>query len=281
MIEPASRSTLPRLQWRTCPLAQAASREPSRTPPGTVVYAIGDIHGCCDLLDTLLQGIEQDCAQRPRQRTVVVYLGDYLSRGSDSRAVVNRVMSWQPQTEGTNEIIALTGNHEELALRYLGGELEAGRHWFDHDGLDALAHYGVIAADASARDDASMLTLRDRFAQALPQQHLLFFQSLAVSHREQDYHFVHAGVRPGVALSDQSAYDQIWIRKRFLESELDHGAVVVHGHSISAEPTVRHNRIGIDTGASASGVLTCLVLDGTQRTFLQAVGTTVGLSNTG
>lgn len=281
MVQTASRSALPRLQWRTCPPAQAASREPSRTPPGTVVYAIGDIHGCCDLLDTLLQGIEQDCAQRPRQRTVVVYLGDYLSRGSDSRAVVNRVMSWQPQTVGVLEIITLSGNHEELALRYLGGELEAGRQWFDHDGLDALADYGVIAADASARDEASMLTLRDRFAQALPQEHLAFFQSLAVSHREQDYHFVHAGVRPGVALADQKAHDQIWIRKRFLESELDHGAVVVHGHSISDEPTVRHNRIGIDTGASASGVLTCLVLDGTQRTFLQAVGTSVGLSNTG
>jgi serine/threonine protein phosphatase 1 len=236
-----------------------------------VVYAIGDIHGCCDLLDALLQGIEQDCAQRPRERTVVVYLGDYLSRGSDSRAVVNRVMSWQPQNMGLLEIITLTGNHEELALRYLGGELEAGRHWFDHDGLDALADYGVIAADASARDDASLLALRDRFAQALPQQHLAFLQSLAISHREQDYYFVHAGVRPGVALADQNSSDQIWIRKRFLESETDHGAVVVHGHSISTEPTVRHNRIGIDTGASASGVLTCLVLDGAERSFLQAI----------
>jgi serine/threonine protein phosphatase 1 len=211
----------------------------------------------------------------------VVYLGDYLSRGSNSRAVVNRVMSWQPQTGGALEVITLTGNHEELALCYLGGELEAGRQWFDHDGLDALADYGVIATDASARDDASVLALRDRFAQALPQEHLAFLQSLAISHREQDYHFVHAGVRPGVALADQNSHDQIWIRKRFLESETDHGAVVVHGHSISTEPTVRHNRIGIDTGASVSGVLTCLVLDGTQRAFLQAIGTSVGLRDKG
>jgi serine/threonine protein phosphatase 1 len=281
MVRPVSRSTLPRLQWTTCPLPQPRQREPSRTPKGTVVYAIGDIHGCCDLFDVMLQGIEQDCEKRPRERTVVVYLGDYLSRGSDSRAVVNRAMSWQPKARGVLEIIALTGNHEELALRYLGGEMEAGRQWFDHDGLDALADYGVVVTDASARDDASLLALRDRFAQALPQEHLKFFQSLGVSHREQDYHFVHAGVRPGVALADQTAHDQIWIRKRFLESELDHGAVIVHGHSISAEPTVRHNRIGIDTGASASGVLTCLALDGTQRAFLQAIGRSVDPGDTG
>lgn len=244
-----------------------------------MVYAIGDIHGSSDLLGTLLHGIEQDCGQRPHQRTVVVFLGDYLSRGSDSRAVVNRIMSWRPQTEGKIEIITLSGNHEELALRYLHGELEAGRQWFDHDGLDALAHYGVIAPDAAARDDASLLALRDRFAQALPPQHLAFFQKLAVNHREQDYHFVHAGVRPGVVLTQQSAHDQIWIRKRFLESELDHGAVVVHGHSISANPVVRHNRIGIDTGAPASGVLTCLVLAGAQRAFLQAIGNRAELSS--
>lgn len=238
-----------------------------------MIYAIGDIHGRCDLLTALMQGIAQDCLHRPNQRTVVIYLGDYLSRGPDSRAVVEQVMSWRPATAGTVEIITLKGNHEELALRYLDGELEAGRQWFDHDGLDTLADYGVSAADAAARDDTSLLALRDRFAQALPPEHLAFLQSLAVNHREQDYHFVHAGVRPSVALAQQNDHDQIWIRKRFLESELDHGAVVVHGHSISAEPAVRDNRIGIDTGAPVSGVLTCLLLDGTQRDFLQAIGT--------
>jgi serine/threonine protein phosphatase 1 len=118
---------MPRLQWLACPPQQAQQREPSRTPAGTLVYAIGDIHGRCDLLEALLQGIEQDCEQRPHKRTVVIYLGDYLSRGTDSRAVVDRVMSWQPQTLGAVEIITLNGNHEELALRYLHGELEAAR----------------------------------------------------------------------------------------------------------------------------------------------------------
>ena len=261
-----------RLQWLVCPQNEALLRRPSRTPEGTVVYAIGDIHGRCDLLEALLQGIEQDSRNRPCARKVVIYLGDYLSRGCDSPGVVNKVRSWRPPTAGVIEIIRLKGNHEDLALLFLQGDLEAGRHWFDYDGLDALAQYGVVAPDPAVRDDAALMSLRERFARALPAAHLAFFQTLAVSHREQDYHFVHAGVRPGVALAEQNAHDQMWIRKRFLESELDHGAIVVHGHSIMAAPQVRPNRIGIDTGAYASGVLTCLVLAGTDRAFLQAAG---------
>lgn len=260
------------LRWVACESGATGMHAPSQTPQGTVVYAIGDIHGRSDLLGTLLQGIEQDSRGRQAHRFVVVFLGDYLSRGNDSCAVVEKVMSWRPSTPGRAEVIALQGNHEDLALRYLFGEMEAGRHWFDYDGLDALADYGVVAADPGARDDGSLQFLRERFAQALPQAHLAFFQALAVSHREGDYHFVHAGVRPGVPLVEQNAHDQMWIRARFLESDLDHGAIVVHGHSIVPTPQVRHNRIAIDTGAYASGVLTCLMLDGSQRAFLQAVG---------
>ena len=162
-------------------------------------------------------------------------------------------MAWRPSTPGLVEIVTLKGNHEDLACRFLQGDMEAGRHWFDYDGMDALVDYGVIATDPAARDDASLLSLRDRFAQALPPPHLAFLQALSISHREGDYHFVHAGVRPGVVLADQNDQDQMWIRKRFLESEVEHGAIVVHGHSISAQPEVWHNRIGIDTGAYASG----------------------------
>ena len=103
-------------------------------------------------------------------------------------------------------------------------------------------------------------------------EHLTVLRGLPVTHSEADYHFVHAGIRPGVAVQEQSDHDQMWIRKRFLESQADHGAMVVHGHSIDPEPVVQPNRIGIDTGAYATGVLTCLVLDGAQRHFLQAVG---------
>lgn len=240
-----------------------------RTPFGTVVYAIGDIHARHDLLAALQHGIKADMRARRPQRTVIVYLGDYLCRGGDSRQAVELILDWRPADCGPVTLVALKGNHEDLVLRYLGGELEAGRHWFDFGGLDALRHYGVDVGDGVARDDATLEALRARFAEVLPARHQDFFRRLKASHREGGYHFVHAGVRPGVQLDAQDDHDQMWIRKRFLESGEDHGATVVHGHSTVREPEVRHNRIGIDTGAYASGVLTCLVLDGAERSFLQ------------
>lgn len=235
-------------------------------PPGTVVYAIGDIHGRLDLLETIQGALLDDAQRRQAVRRIVVYLGDYVSRGIDSRGVVDRVLGWQPQGF---ERVMLKGNHEDLLLRFLGGELEAGRHWFDYDGLDTLMHYGVQAKDVAGRDETALAELRRRFAQALPSGHLDFFESLEISFRVGGYLFVHGGVRPGVALEAQSAHDCMWIRGRFLDSDADFGATVVHGHSIVATPEVRPNRIGIDTGAYRSHVLTCLVLDGEQRDFLQ------------
>jgi len=237
-----------------------------QTPPDTVIYAVGDIHGRVDLLAAIHQRIAADALRRPARQRIVVYLGDYISRGVDSRAVVDRVREWLPEAFRR---VALKGNHEDLLLRFLGGDLDAGRHWFDYDGLDALADYGVASADRQARDDASVELLRERFAAALPQAHLEFFRALPVSYRAGDYFFVHGGVRPGIPLAQQDDHDCMWIRKTFLDSELEHGALIVHGHSISAQPVVRHNRIGIDTGAYRSGVLTCLVLDGSSHSFLQ------------
>ncbi|MCX7147842.1 MAG: metallophosphoesterase, partial [Rhodocyclales bacterium] len=147
----------------------------SKTPPDTVIYAIGDIHGRLDLLAAIHDRIATDAQQRAAQRKLVVYLGDYVSRGEDSRRVVDRVLEWLP--EGF-ERITLKGNHEDLLLRFLGGDPDAGRHWFDYDGLDALAHYGVAIPDRQTRDDATVAVLRDRFAAALPQSHLDFFRSL-------------------------------------------------------------------------------------------------------
>jgi len=238
----------------------------SQTPPDTVIYAIGDIHGRLDLLAKIHDRIAVDARLRSAQSKLVVYLGDYVSRGEDSRRVVDRVLEWLP--EGF-ERITLKGNHEDLLLRFLDGDLDAGRHWFDYDGLDTLAHYGVAVSDRQTGDDASVAVLRGRFAAALPQSHLDFFRSLPANYRAGDYYFVHGGVRPGVPLAEQREHDCMWIRKSFLDSDADHGAIVVHGHSISNAPVVRHNRVGIDTGAYRSDVLTCLVLDGTRREFLQ------------
>ncbi|MBI5898267.1 MAG: serine/threonine protein phosphatase [Rhodocyclales bacterium] len=237
-----------------------------RTPDGTVIYAIGDIHGRLDLLDELHQRILDDAARRSAQGRLLIYLGDLVSRGPDSRGVVERVRNWLP---AGFERVVLRGNHEELLLRTHAGEFAAARHWLDYGGIEAMASYGVEVSDAIIRDEAGIGELCHRFAATLPLEQLEFLENLPLSHRAGDYYFVHGGVRPGVPLEEQNPRDLIWIRKTFLNSEADHGAVVVHGHSISRQPEPRHNRIGIDTGAYHSGVLTCLALDGADRLFLQ------------
>lgn len=254
------------LRRRACGGRRLPGREPARTPPDTVVYAIGDVHGRCDLLEPLQRGIRADADGRRSRRRVLVYLGDYVSRGVDSRRAVELVMDFRPPGF---EVVTLKGNHEDLLLTYLGGNLAAGRHWFDFDGLDTLEAYGVATASGIAHDDGNLESLRRQFAAALPPEHLEFFRSLAAGHAEGGYYFAHGGVRPGVPLAEQTERDRMWIRKAFLDSETDHGAVVVHGHSIGRQPVVRPNRIGIDTGAYRSGVLTCLMLEGSERVFLQ------------
>ena len=145
---------MPQLQWLPCPLVVEGPRVTRSTPQDTVIYAIGDIHGCSELLESLLRGIEQDINHRSRSRHVVIFLGDYLTRGRDSVAVLNQVMAWRPSTPSLVEIITLKGNHEDLACRFLQGDMEAGRHWFDYDGMDALVDYGVIATDPATRQAA-------------------------------------------------------------------------------------------------------------------------------
>lgn len=237
---------------------------PGTLPEGTVVYATGDIHGRSDLLARLHGMIRDDASRRPARRRIIVYLGDYISRGPDSRGVVDMIIG---HPLPGFERIALRGNHEDLVLRFLGGELGAGGHWLDYGGIQALASYGIDwRGDQTA---ASLGRLREVFADAFPPAHHDLFRSLAVFHREGGYLFAHAGLKPGVALADQNPRDMMWIRGSFLGSEADFGPIVVHGHCVSAEPDVRPNRVGIDTGAYRSGHLTCLVCEDDRRSFLQ------------
>lgn len=239
---------------------------PACTPADTVIYAIGDVHGRCDLLELLVSRITEDAANRHSGRRQLVLLGDYVSRGVSSRRVIEMLLA--PPPAGFTRI-ALRGNHEDLWLRYLEGDLDAGRHWFDWDGLDVLADYGVDVGNRNRRDDMTVEDLRRRFASVLPGEHLAFVRSTPTSHRSGDYLFAHAGVRPGVPLAEQDTRDLMWIRRPFIDSTLDHGAVIVHGHCIVTEPELRANRIGIDTGAFRSGVLTCVALEGERRDILQ------------
>ena len=234
---------------------------PRSVPEGTLVYAIGDVHGCDRHLEKLHERILEDSgAAGDFERRVAIYLGDYVDRGPDSRRVVDILLE-QP-LEGF-ECHYLIGNHEAFLLDFLQ-DAEMGPGWLFNGGVATLESYGVNLDTSGGGLALTFDVLEDiqaRFIEKLPDAHRRFYETLTLNQTEGDYFFVHAGIRPGVALEEQTEDDMIWIRDEFLESSSDHGKVIVHGHTITQTPELRDNRMGIDTGAFATGVLTALVLE--------------------
>ena len=235
-------------------------------PEGTRVYAVGDIHGRADLLKSLFDLIRQDGEAYRECRKVLVFVGDYVDRGMESRKVIDLVLDSVPKGF---EVITLKGNHEALMLDFLA-DRGADELWLRNGGNATLYSYG-IQVNGNVTTEQGLDAVRHDFACAVPSRHVEFLNRLKMTHVEGDYLFVHAGIHPDLSMDEQSEDELLWIREEFLASTADHGKVVVHGHSISRswEPEIRANRIGIDTGAFVSGVLTCLVLQGIERTFLQ------------
>jgi serine/threonine protein phosphatase 1 len=239
-------------------------RQPTAAvPEGLRIYAVGDIHGRLDLLDRLHAMMEADAADAGSLERHIVYLGDFVDRGMDSAGVVQRLIDGPPRGFSASH---LKGNHEDAMLAFLAGETD-GEQWLQFGGVATLHSYGVPAG-VSGTPQEKVTFLRDALRACLPPAHKRFLEGLDVAVTVGDYFFVHAGIRPGVPMEDQDDDDLLWIRSEFLASAADHGKVVVHGHSITRRPEVRWNRIGIDTGAFASGCLTCLVLEGSQRRFI-------------
>ncbi|MEW5726877.1 MAG: metallophosphoesterase family protein [Pseudomonadota bacterium] len=238
----------------------------ARVPEGTRVYAVGDVHGRADLLERMLADIGADARARPAGRVVVVFLGDYVDRGPDSRQVVERLMAGPGGNLAGAEWVCLKGNHEEYMLRFLT-ETSVGPAWCLNGGLATVRSYAGSLPEGA---EADMPGLQLAFGRALPPAHLRFLSRLPLIHVEGDYAFVHAGIRPGVALADQDPADLLWIRDDFLFEAGGFEKVVVHGHTPTAIPEVRPNRIGVDTGAYRSGRLTALVLEGGDRSFIVA-----------
>ncbi len=232
-------------------------------PPGSRVYAIGDVHGRLGPLARLTEAVRRDAARPPGGRRVLVLLGDYVDRGLESRQVIDFLLSGA--LDGF-ETVFLKGNHEAWLLAFLD-DASAGRPWLAAGGQASLVSYGVRTPPGPL-GRRRLEALRGAFAAALPDAHRAFLGALATRHVEGGYAFAHAGIRPGVPLEAQREEDLLWGADGFAEDEGDHGKVVVHGHSAAAEPVVRRNRIGIDTGAYATGRLTCLVLEGSSRRFL-------------
>lgn len=242
--------------------SRGTAPEPSAyaVPEGSVVYAIGDVHGRIDLLEDLERKIVRDVEGHSESRRVIVYLGDFVDRGYQSREVIDHLLA--PGPEGFERVF-LRGNHEEFLLRFLE-DSSAARSWLSNGGIETLMSYGVEVS--MAETDAPRL-LAD-LKRALPYTHRNFLASLPSMHREGDYVFVHAGIRPGVELDNQVPEDMHWIRGDFLDDTRDHGAVIVHGHTVVDDPVSRANRIGVDTGAYATSCLTAVVLRGFHRDFL-------------
>jgi diadenosine tetraphosphatase ApaH/serine/threonine PP2A family protein phosphatase len=227
--------------------------------PGRL-YIIGDIHGRLDLLNRLIDRIGRD-AQHYDGANVAVTLGDYVDRGPDSRGVINRLLN----NPFPGEYVALKGNHEALFEKFLK-EPDIGSYWRQLGGLETLHSFGVpvkpLMTGKKFEDAAEQLR------SALSTDELKFLKSLKTSFAIDRFFMCHAGVRPGVPLDHQREEDLLWIRDDFLRSDADFGKIIVHGHTPIESPEFRPNRINIDTGAFATGRLTCLVVEaGKYRTM--------------
>jgi len=222
---------------------------------------IGDIHGRADLLSPLLERIDADLQERPVPYPVEIFLGDYIDRGPNSREVIDRLIA----RSCVRETIFLRGNHETYITAFLDQPAILSE-WRQIGGLETLMSYGMQPSLRMEPDE--QIRLAAAFKRVLPESHRLFLNSLSTSLSGGDYFFVHAGIRPGVPLAEQRDEDLLWIREDFLLCEESFGRVIVHGHSPVPEPEMRPNRINIDTGAYATGRLTCLVLEEEDRHFL-------------
>jgi diadenosine tetraphosphatase ApaH/serine/threonine PP2A family protein phosphatase len=245
-------------------LINPAAVKEACVPEGMRIYAVGDIHGRDDLLASLLRKIENHAAANGSLRNVIVYLGDYVDRGLQSRQVLDRLIAGPP---ADFEAVHLKGNHEEALLQFLQ-DAQFAKTWKYYGGLETLHSYEVT--DLTLSDDPSVFErAREKFDAALPQSHRSFLENLSFSVTFGDYFFAHAGVRPGIGLERQSEHDLMWIRDEFLNSRSNFGKIVVHGHTPREKVEFRANRIGIDTGAYMTNVLTALVLSGPGRELIQ------------
>lgn len=231
-------------------------------PAGQRVYAVGDVHGRADLFAALAAAIDADDGNRGAADSLVVLLGDLVDRGPDSAGVVRQAREWQQR----RPLRALMGNHEEMFLDSFTRE-DVLRQFLRYGGRETILSYPV---DPDTYREATHAQTQDLMRAAIPEADLAFIRAMEDMIRIGDYLFVHAGIRPGVPLPEQRTGDLRWIREPFCTSREDMGLTVVYGHTIYEQPDLAPSRIGIDTGAYASGRLTAVGLEGTSRWLIEA-----------
>lgn len=247
--------------------SQKRFRQP-QLPEGVRIYAFGDIHGRADLLKQMFTEIDADLARSPASRAIEVYLGDYIDRGPYSSDTLDLLAE-----RGRNrEAVFLKGNHEAYFLEVLRDPSKVDS-WRQFGGLQTLMSYGI--QPSLNPDMGERIELVRRLNETVPASQLNFLRALKPSFVCGDFFFVHAGVRPGIPLSEQQESDLLWIRNDFLDSEADFGKFIVHGHTPVREPDVRPNRVNIDTGAYATGNLTLLRIEGSSMLASDTSGSIV------
>lgn len=236
---------------------------PAGLPENHRLYCIGDIHGRLDLLQQVHRKIEFDALDFDGIKTLV-YLGDYIDRGIHSKQVIDCLLE---NNFPDFKKVFLLGNHEQVLLQFLTSKGALIAHeWFKFGGLSTLVSYGVNVRGVPTSKDLGRLWVE--FREKLPASHMDFFEHLILNYEIGGYFFVHAGIRPHIKLHLQNPEDMLWIREEFLNSRAFHGKVIVHGHSVTDEPEIHHNRIGMDTGAYTSGKLTCALFENMSYQFL-------------
>ncbi len=237
----------------------------ARVPDKTRIYVVGDIHGRADLLKHLHKLILKDSAKVTSDvRKVIVFLGDYIDRGLQSKEVIDFLLD--NPLKGF-EAVFLKGNHEEQFLNFLN-DVNLGSQWLRIGGNAMVHSYGIHIQESLPLEDR-LPRLQRELNDTFPKRHLDFLSRLELNKEIGDYYFVHAGINPYEPLIKQTPEDMLWIRDEFLDAEANYGVIIVHGHSVTDAPDIQDNRIGIDTGAFASNILTCLVLEGATKRFLQ------------
>ena len=241
-------------------MAKAATRLPSNHR----VYAIGDVHGHLGALLRLEAVIDHDLRARPVDHVTTIYLGDYIDRGPDSRGVIDHLAR---KADTSGDIQFLKGNHDATLQAFLENPAIMA-DWRRFGGLETLCSYGV---------DVRMLMrgvgaeeARAALIQRMPPSHVAFLDNLQSFIVMGGYCFVHAGLKPGVALDQQTDEARLWIRDEFLNYRGSFGTIVVHGHTPVEAPDVRPNRIAVDTGVYLTGRLTAAVVEGNDVRFLSS-----------
>jgi len=249
--------------WKRRTKSTPVGRTGFAVPEGQRVYAIGDIHGRDDLFGQLIDMIRADNAARSAAKVTLILLGDLVDRGPQSSEVVSRAISLKNEFDDSRLLI---GNHEECFLAAMTGDVQRVRYFMRIGGEATVRSYWN--ADLPL-DEATFEDVAERLPVMVPASHIEFLGSGEDVIQIGDYVFVHAGIRPGVALKSQVLSDLRWIRDDFIADGRDHGAMVIHGHTIQLDVDEQPNRIGIDTGAYKSGVLTAIVLEGCERRYLK------------